>query len=183
MPHIHTESGHYDHTVTAYIVRDDFEAPRLLLHMHKKLNVLLAIGGHIELNETPWAAMAHEIEEEAGYAIKDLNVLQPKVRIGQYDDVVVHPQPIIMNTHDITADHYHSDTSYAFVAHSAPTLTLADGESADLRWLTQQEIISLPDTDVRNNTRQTALAVLAIFLSEWEAVPATDFRIDTISRY
>ena len=136
MPHIHTEVGQHDHTVTAYIVRDDFETPRLLLHMHKKLGVLLAIGGHIELSETPWAAMAHEIEEEAGYTMDDLDVLQPKVRIGTYSDVVVHPQPLVMNTHDITADHFHSDTSYAFVAHGEPTGELGDGESADLRWLT-----------------------------------------------
>jgi len=64
MAHIHTAPNQHDHTVTAYIIRIDKDEPRALLHMHKKLNVLLPVGGHIELDETPWAAMAHELEEE-----------------------------------------------------------------------------------------------------------------------
>ena len=53
MPHIHTEPGQHDHTVGAFIICLGNNSPKILLHMHKKLNKLLPIGGHIELNEAP----------------------------------------------------------------------------------------------------------------------------------
>lgn len=46
MAHIHTNPGEHDLTASAFIVRDDFAKPRLMLHMHKKLGVLLQPGGH-----------------------------------------------------------------------------------------------------------------------------------------
>jgi len=53
MSHIHTNPGEHDQTVSAFIIRTDTAEPELLLHVHKKLGVLLQPGGHIELNETP----------------------------------------------------------------------------------------------------------------------------------
>lgn len=180
MPHIHTGPGEIDHTVTAYIIRDDMEEPRVLLHRHKKLNKLLPVGGHIEINETPWAAMAHEIEEESGYLLDDLDILQPTPRIGQYDEVIVHPQPLIMTTHDITDEHFHSDTSYLFVAHDDPKIELADDESADIRWLTHSELIALDPAEIWDNTRGTYLQALELFYPQWEYLPASAFSVEKI---
>lgn len=81
MAHIHTNPGEHDLTASAFIVRDDFEEPRLLLHMHKKLHILLQPGGHVELNENPWQAIEHELREETGYTFDELEVLQPKDRL------------------------------------------------------------------------------------------------------
>lgn len=181
MPHIHTEPGQIDHTVTAYIFRLDREEPLTLLHMHRKLGKLLPVGGHIELNETPWGAMAHELEEESGYRLDDLDVLQPKLRIGQYPEVAVHPQPLLMNTHDISSEHYHSDIAYLFVANGEPSSTPDDGESIDLRWLSRAQVAELSRDEIWNNTQGTCLAVFDSFLDEWEPVPATDFRINTVA--
>lgn len=64
MSHIHSGNNQHDLTVTAYIVRIDTPEPQALLHLHKKLGVLLPVGGHVELSETPWQAIAHELEEE-----------------------------------------------------------------------------------------------------------------------
>ena len=73
MPHLHTGLGEYDHTVSAFIVKvDSTGEPKLLLHHHKKLDVLLQPGGHIELTETPWAAIAHEIKEETGLEVTNI---------------------------------------------------------------------------------------------------------------
>lgn len=60
MAHIHTQAGQHDHTVTLYIIRIDTTEPKAWLHKHKKMKVLLPVGGHIELSETPWQAAAHE---------------------------------------------------------------------------------------------------------------------------
>lgn len=180
MPHIHTEAGQIDHTVTAYIVRLDGDEPRTLLHMHRKLHKLLPVGGHIELHETPWAAVAHELEEESGYTLKQLHVMQPKLRITYGQDIIIHPQPLLVNTHAITADHYHTDMCYLFTTTSEPAGEVSDGESTDLRWLSREEVSNLEQDDIWHNTRATILSAFDSFLLDWEAVPATDFRIDII---
>lgn len=181
MPHIHTNPGQIDHTVTAYIFRLDKDEPLTLLHVHRKLGKLLPVGGHIELDETPWGAMAHELEEESGYRMSDMMVMQPKLRVPQYPEVAVHPQPLFMNTHDITSEHYHSDTAYLFVAQGDPTAMPDDGESADLRWLNRAQVAQLSRDEIWNNTQSTCLAVFDNFLDEWEPVLVTDFRTDTIA--
>lgn len=178
MPHIHTEPGQHDHTVTGYVVRIDGVEPKVLLHMHKKLNMLLPPGGHIELDETPWAAMMHELREEVGYDIQQLSVLQPRLRFSQDEltaEIVLHPQPLLMNTHGITPEHYHSDTAYAFVVTSEPIYSLSDDESADIRWMTKDELASLPLSDIRQNIRAAYLAILDRFMTEWESVSATEY--------
>ncbi len=53
MAHIHTQPGQHDHTASAYIFRVDFDEPKLVLHLHRKINKYLQFGGHIELHETP----------------------------------------------------------------------------------------------------------------------------------
>lgn len=175
MPHIHNEPGQHDHTVTAYIVRMDGREPKVLLHMHRKLGMLLPPGGHIELNETPWAAMAHELEEESGYALDELVIMQPSVRVRELTKVTLHPQPIVMQTHSITSDHFHSDSSYLFVASGEPSGTLHDGESSDLRWMSRQDVADTPSDILYDNTRETILVVFDEFLGAWERVPATSF--------
>ena len=175
MPHIHNNPGQHDHTVTAFIVRADGDEPKVLMHMHRKLGMLLPPGGHIELNETPWAAMAHELTEESGYTLEDLMIMQPPVRIRALSNVVLHPQPIASQTHDITSDHFHSDSGYLFVANGEPSGALHDGESSDLRWMSRQEIVAASNEELYANTRETVLAIFDEFLAAWEPVLATSF--------
>lgn len=140
MAHIHTEPNQHDMTVSAYIVLRGQGEDKLLVHMHRKFGKLLQIGGHIELNETPWQTVAHELIEECGYNVSELKVLQPAPNIPAIDGAVVHPVPFLMNTHMIGADHYHSDLCFAFVANDLPKAKPADGESDDLRWVTIDEL-------------------------------------------
>jgi len=140
MPHIHTEPNQHDMTVSAYIIRrGDNDEWLCLVHMHRKIEVLMQVGGHIELDQTPWQAMEAELRDETGYDIADLTLLQwsqPPVVSG----AVVHPQPLLMNTHTAGEGHFHSDTCYAFVAGHEPTRSSAEGESDDLRWVTLKEL-------------------------------------------
>ena len=66
MAHIHTQPGQHDHTASAYIIRTDLDTPRIMLHLHRKIGKYLQFGGHVELNETPWQAVVHELREESG---------------------------------------------------------------------------------------------------------------------
>ena len=76
MAHIHTEPGQHDHTVSVYLVLLDGKTPEILLHLHKKYRRLMQFGGHVELNEDPWQAIIHELEEETRYVISELKILQ-----------------------------------------------------------------------------------------------------------
>lgn len=100
----------------------------------------MQIGGHIELTENPWSALAHELVEETGYNVSDLKVLQPYKDIPDIRTNIIHPLPAFFNTHKFSEAHFHSDLCYAFLAEKAPTLLPQEGESTDLRWLTLEEI-------------------------------------------
>ena len=175
MPHIHTQPGHHDQSVTAYIVRIDTPEPQVLVHMHRKQNVLLPVGGHIELHETPWQAMAHELQEESGYRLEDARILQPAERISSLEDVVLHPYPLSMNTHPIGDDHFHSDISYGFVVSGDPKETAVDGESLDFRWLNYDQLMALDASEIFSNTRQVYDFLLNTALKSWIPVSTDQF--------
>ncbi len=177
MAHIHTEPGQHDATAGAIIIRLDGAEPRVLFHMHKKHHKLMQPGGHIELHETPWQAILHEITEETGFALDQLELLQPKHRLRHLTGAVLHPVAVCQNTHvvDTEAEHYHSDTMYAFTANGEPGGQPNDDESQDLRWLTATELSELPDDQISLNAREIALYVLSDYLEDWERVPLSDF--------
>ena len=144
MPHIHTEAGQHDMTVSAYIVRKSDNGEWLcLVHMHRKIGRLMQAGGHIELSDTPWASVAHELKEEIGYTFSELQVAQPFDEMPIIQTAIIHPLPIVMNTHSVMDGHYHSDHCYVFVANDEPVGSPAAGESKDLRWLTLNELEKL----------------------------------------
>ena len=176
MPHIHTQPGEHDLTVTAYVIRTDTEEPRALVHMHRKLGRLLPVGGHVELLETPWQAIAHEVEEESGYEFASLKVLQPALRLKSIRNVAQHPYPLSINTHDVPEAHFHTDLQYGFIADGDPTKPVVQGESLDLRWLTQDEMNQLGKAAIFMSTKDVYDFMFDQVLGVWEEVPVTDFK-------
>jgi 8-oxo-dGTP pyrophosphatase MutT (NUDIX family) len=175
MPRIHTEPGQHDHTVSIYLVRTDFNEPKIMLHFHSKMKMYAQFGGHIELNENPWKAAVHELREEAGYDIDDLMLLQPKQRLRSISGAVVHPQPVVHATMGFPTDdrHFHTDSMYAVIADKPPTHLPEDGESTDIQLYTRDEIAHLESID--HITRDVALYIIDECLSTWEHIPATSF--------
>lgn len=176
MPHIHTRAGQHDQTVSAYILRQDGDEIYVMLHMHKKLQKLLPVGGHVELDETPWSAMAHELTEESGYSVEELEVLQPSLRVEKLDKVVLHPQPFVIQTHELTPEHYHTDLGYIFLAETHPRGRVADGESEDIRWFTRDGIERIGSGDIYRNTKQLCLEIFDKFFIEWQGMSASEFQ-------
>lgn len=178
MPHIHTQPDQHDMTVSAYIVRRVDDEWKCLVHYHKKMDVLMQIGGHIELNETPWQTMAHELAEESGYTLAELDIVQcTSDRIAETDNVS-HPTPFAMNTHLVGNEHFHSDTCYGFVAEAEPCTIVAEGESQDLRWLTLAE---LHEGVSRGDVLKDVAAIYDFLLAHidtWVRVPAESFSVD-----
>lgn len=140
MPHIHTDPNQHDITVSAYIVLEQDNLYKCLVHFHRKIEKLMQIGGHIELDETPWQSIAHELEEESGFGLDELSVLQYDEGSPKQSHNINHPTPFSMNTHNVGGDHYHSDLCYGFIASKLPSQAVKEGESSDLRWLTIDEL-------------------------------------------
>lgn len=184
MPHLHTAPNQHDHTVTMFIVRYVKGEPRILLHLHRKFKMLMPPGGHIELDETPWAAVAHELAEETGYELKDLQLWQPKMRLQAARGAVIHPQPFASNTHAVNSQHYHTDLDYLFIAEAEPPRSPAEGESTDLRWLSRADIVALNDAQIFTNVKDFCLYIFDELLASdtWEAVPANSYDTGKITK-
>lgn len=178
MAHIHTAPNQHDMVVSAFIVRLDQGDPKVLLHKHRKHHVLMQIGGHIELDETPWQAIAHELREECGYTLDDLDVLQPDAEPVSIENVVMHPMPVFTCTYKLSGDHFHSDLSWAFVTDHEPQQTIDDGESSDIRWLTLAELREAMTQGVaaKDVTEMYAL-IVNHYLKAWHQIPAQRYAI------
>jgi len=158
MGHIHTEPGHHDFTVSAFIFRTDFDQPKIMLHMHKKLNKWMQFGGHIELHENPWQALEHEILEESGYDIAQLSLLTqtpaPAFRDSSSES---HPIPFSINTHPFSNEHSHTDLSYAFTTTEDPKHSLAKNESSNIRLFTEKEFLEIPTDQIPENVKDLVI--------------------------
>jgi 8-oxo-dGTP diphosphatase len=176
MPHIHTEPGQHDLTTTAFIIRRDTTNNYGLLHVHKKLDVLLPVGGHIELYETPWAGILHEIEEESGYEMHQLRVMQPPVRVRSMDGVKTHPNPLFLQTHAFKGmdNHSHIDIGFLFVTNELPSHLPADGESTNLLWLTHEQI-QARSTEMPPDIAQIYDFCFTSALEAWDSVSVSDY--------
>jgi len=177
MPHIHTEAGHHDHTVSFFIVRTDFDEPKLTYHVHRKTGNLSMFGGHVELDETPWQSMLHEITEESGFDHDQLQILQPVQRLKSVSGVVTHPQPVYVHTGQfpIQPPHFHTDMMYALVANEAPRQAPLEGESTDIRLFNLEELAQVPAEEIFEAWREIGAYILKEVLPSWERLPLTTF--------
>ncbi len=176
MGHIHNEPGQHDYTVGAYIIRVDYPEPKVLLHRHKKMKKLFPIGGHIELTETPWQAIHREIKEESGYQADQLKILQPKIRIKELSDTVLHPLPVVVSDQDVNGSHFHTDLGYAFVAYSDPKGRKDVGESEEMGWFSRSELNKLNNEDIFQNTLRIYNFIFDECLTNWETVSIDEFK-------
>lgn len=184
MPHINTQNGQHDHTASAFIIHwnpeDKNTEPKLLVHMHKKFGKLLQPGGHIELNETPWAAIKHELVEETGYEINQLEILQPSLIADLSNTgMVSHPVPFVYNTHPVDKEetHYHSDVSFLFLTHELPVGVPGEGETTDLRWLTLSEIRENKENNIGSGVQAISELAFKIMSNEnWYSYPSAHFK-------
>lgn len=180
MPHLHTESGQHDLTASAFIVRPTDEGHKILFHRHKKLGILLQPGGHVELNENPWQAIQHELVEETGYDLKQLQIfVPPYVNNLKLVHSIVHPHPVILSTHRYgylgESEHFHTDISYAFLTEELPSGVPGEGESTEFFWLNVNELNQLAEGDIVEDVRAIAVDILTNVIFEWWPAALTKF--------
>ena len=175
MPHIHTLPDQHDMTVSGYILRLVEGEWRCLVHYHKKMDVLMQIGGHIELNETPWQAIMHELAEETGYQLSELSVLQFMATTLTSPNNIAHPVPFSMNTHSVGNEHFHSDICFGFIAESEPKASVAEGETNDLRWLSLADLRTGAQKSEILSDVAAAYEYVVNHIAQFVIVPAKEF--------
>src|SRR3989344_3968759 len=129
MPHIHDL---IDFTVNVFITYQN----KVLLIFHKKHNMWLQIGGHIELNEDPDEALFREVKEECGLDIEIIGKKEPQIEVK--GTKFLYP-PIFMNIHDITNIHKHISLIY-FARAKSDKFVLNEGEHNDIRWFSKEDL-------------------------------------------
>ena len=129
MPHIHDL---IDFTADVFIVYDN----KVLLIFHKKHNMWLQIGGHVELNEDPEEAVLREAKEESGLDIKIIGKKEPNIEVE--GTKFLYP-PVFMNIHKINDVHRHIGLFY-FAKAKTNQFVLNSKEHKDIRWFTREDL-------------------------------------------
>lgn len=134
------EAGHL--TASALVV--DPERGRVLLTLHKKLNMWLQMGGHCEPGDgTLRDAALREATEESGIAGLTLLAVGP-VRLDR------HPIPAPCN--------WHLDVQYAALSPGGAVEAIS-AESLDLRWFAYDEVAGVADESVVRLMERTRAAL------------------------
>lgn len=129
-------------TVTTFIVFSS----KTLLHLHKKLNVWLPVGGHINENELPEEAAIREAKEESGLDVEIVDDTE-KLRLSKSRELI---NPRYMVLQDISEDHKHIDFAF-FAKAKTDVLKPRKGESVKFRWVSMNELddIDSPENCVK----------------------------------
>lgn len=131
-------------TVSVFVVFEE----KVLLHLHKKAQMILPLGGHIEENELPQEACLREAKEESG-----LDIVLYDPRDGQLSDLCQLDQesllvnPIHTITGQVGPDHHHIDFVYYASSETSKTQPQT-GESPHLGWY------STSDLEVEDNIQE-----------------------------
>ncbi len=123
-----------DLVVSAYI----FHNNKLLLIHHKKLNMWLPVGGHIEKDETPDEALFREAREEVNL---DVEILSEVNLLPGANCKKVLANPFHVNVHTVK-DHDHCCFFYTCKAKNPENFILNKSEAEDFRWVSKEELSS-----------------------------------------
>lgn len=125
---------------------------KVLLVHHKKLDLWLPAGGHINKNELPCEAAIREFKEETGL---DIELIGKKEQFGAVKKLV-HPTHIQLE--DIEDGHQHIDLVYfAKLKDSNQNIVVRENEVHDVKWFSEEELDS---DEIIHEVRTTAKLAL-----------------------
>ena len=133
-----------DYVTTTYIVHQS----KVLLVFHKKLQLWLPPGGHIEMEETPDACAIREAWEETGLSI---TLIGAEEESSPQQDERIYPlkRPLAIQIEDIEENHRHVDLIYVGITDSFE-FSLEKNEIKTAHWFDSKD---LDDEIVTGNVR------------------------------
>ena len=120
-----------EYVATAYVVHED----KVLLVHHKRVGQCIAVGGHVEDNETPCETVKREVKEETGLEIA---FDQSHLTAPDNPKMVYLPKPNHIQLEDIDEEHQHVDLMYFVKADKTEVENLEDHKG--LKWFTAQDL-------------------------------------------
>jgi 8-oxo-dGTP pyrophosphatase MutT (NUDIX family) len=133
MSHIHDK---IDFTVDVFIVYKN----KVLIRKHEKYHKWLAVGGHIELNETPDQAAIREVQEEVGLKIALVSPRKTSSQNNENEYIELVP-PWYSNIHRINDSHQHISLVYFAVSQSDSVIPeYTEDISNEWKWFTKEEL-------------------------------------------
>ncbi len=141
-----------DLTVGGYIIHEK----KLLLIFHKKLQIWLPPGGHIEPNETPDEAVKREVKEEVNL---DIELLQYNRVFSGKNVREECALPFHTNVHNV-GDHDHYGLFYLCKPKDITQLKANPEELERYRWCTSEELLK---EDITQDIRAIGLCALEIY--------------------
>lgn len=121
-----------DFTVATFVVAND----SVLLLWHRKLQMWLPPGGHIEPHELPDSAAVREVKEEAGLDV---------VLVGDHGVPIGHPvqlvRPVGIQLEDISPGHQHIDLIYFARPRDVSSINVVgNAESEAIGWFKLEDM-------------------------------------------
>jgi 8-oxo-dGTP diphosphatase len=132
-----------DLVIGGYLIHNN----KVLLIHHKKLDLWLPPGGHIEKNETPDEAVEREFKEELGLEVELLNRNDVPTGGNIVKQLAV---PFYVNVHNV-GDHNHCCFYYLCKLKNTGKIKINKDELKNFSWLSIEELNQkkIP-TDVRS---------------------------------
>lgn len=146
-------------TVSVYIVSLISGVKKLLLHKHKKLNMWLPVGGHIEFGETPIDAAIREAKEESDLDIE----IVTQEKLFESDVVKQLVTPLALMEQEIPpyngkALHKHLDSVYIATTKHPKKAKMSE----EFGWFSKGELEKMDiKDDVKLLTRKVFSAVIS----------------------
>ena len=126
-------------TASAIVVGDDRR--RVVLHRHKRLQMWLQPGGHIETDELPWHGALREAVEETGL---------PAILVD--GDLPDGPALLHVDVHPGPRGHTHLDLRYLVESPHVKPAPVAE-ESQDVQWFAWHQAIDLAEAGLEGVLR------------------------------
>lgn len=124
-------------TASVYIIYNN----KVLLHKHKKYDLLLPVGGHIDRDELPCDAAIREAKEETGIDIKLLN--SNKLKKNHFENSIELNNGEHLNLHNVGPQHQHIDFVF-YATTKTDKINPQENESKEIFWYSKEEIKNSP---------------------------------------
>lgn len=133
----------FERTTAVYIINSKMQ---VLMLLHKKINVWLPPGGHVEDNELIHQAAEREVMEETGIEIEF--IYNTGAVNDEYDSrAKILPEPLLVQLEDL-GDHYHED--FIYLAKSINE-DIANNEGHEIGWFDIKDALEL---EIFDNVRK-----------------------------